>query len=147
MKLFQWLRKRKGIINSVLITAFTSLFFNAISNSSEVFWDNPWRILRKVIFAADLNGVLAWLTLGMLVVFNAVYLIMHHMISKSALRDDFVEVMRNYTSDSLKESVRPGSLSWGEGKTVLVCNDIIYGWKAANVMIDSYDDNKYAFFS
>lgn len=44
--------------------------------------------------------------------------------------------MKAYTSDSLKDNLNNGCLSWGEGKTVLYCNDIIYGWKSSNVLIE-----------
>ena len=63
------------------------------------------------------------------------------------MREEFVEIMKNYTSDSLSEAVQSGCLSWGEGKTVLISNDIIYGWKASNVMVDNYDVNMYVFAS
>ena len=49
--------------------------------------------------------------------------------------------MKAYTSDSLRDNLNNGCLSWGEGKTVLYCNDIIYGWKSSNVLIESYDNN------
>ena len=47
MRIFQWLRRRKATINGVLITIFTSLFFNTISNSLEAFFNNPGSILKE----------------------------------------------------------------------------------------------------
>lgn len=55
--------------------------------------------------------------------------------------------MKQNTSENLEEAIGTGCLSWGEGKTVLFCNDIIYGWKPENIVIDEYDNNMYVFFS
>ena len=35
----------------------------------------------------------------------------------------------------------------GEGKTVDLCNDIIFGWDPENILIEDYEDGMYRFFS
>lgn len=71
---------------------------------------------------------------------------MHTSITRKSLSNDFNEIMKQNTSESLEEAIGTGCLSWGEGKTVLFCNDIIYGWKPENIVIDEYDNNMYVFF-
>lgn len=143
----QWLRKRKTTINSVLITVFTSLLLNTISDSTETFMNHPMRVLKTIFLLDSLSGILTWGAIVLLLMINIAYCVMHKAVLKESLRDEFVEIMKNYTSDSLSEAVQSGCLSWGEGKTVLISNDIIYGWKASNVMVDNYDVNMYVFAS
>ena len=146
MRLFQWMRRRKTTINSILITIFTSLLFNTISECTESFFDNPRSILEKIFLSNNLSGILTWISIILFLVINMTYTILHKALLKSSLRNEFVQIMKDNTGASLKDSVYPGCLSWGEGKTVLLCNDIIYGWKADNIIISDYDDNMYSFF-
>ena len=54
----QWLRKRKTTINSVLITVFTSLLLNTISDSTETFMNHPMRVLKTIFLLDSLSGII-----------------------------------------------------------------------------------------
>lgn len=144
---FQWFRKNRSTINGILITVFTSVFFNLISNEAESVFESPQIIVQDILLSNTLSGILAWISIVLLVVFNLIFKLMHTSITRKSLSNDFNEIMKQNTSESLEEAIGTGCLSWGEGKTVLFCNDIIYGWKPENIVIDEYDNNMYVFFS
>lgn len=147
LRFFQWFRKNRSTVNGVLITVFTSLFFNLISNVSDSFFDSPGVILQEILLSTSLSGILTWLSIVLLLIFNLTFIFMHKSIMRKALSNDFAEIMKENTSASLEDAIDTGCLSWGEGKTVLFCSDIIYGWKAENIVVGDYDDCMYTFFS
>jgi len=55
-------------------------------------------------------------------------------------------LMKKYTSPQLAASLGNGCLSWGDGKTLEICNEIIFGWNPKNILIEEYDDEIYKFF-
>ena len=73
MKAFQWLRKRKATINGVLITVFTSLFLNTISNSTETFMNHPGSVLKSIFLLDNLSGILTWGSIILFFVINIAY--------------------------------------------------------------------------
>ena len=145
MKLFNWMRTHRGTINGVLITVFTSLILNAISNSHENIFKGFREAAAHILDLHSLGGVMILASLLLLLVFNAVYLLVLRRLKRDAATDGFRELMKRCTSPAIAASLGKGCLSWGESKTVEVCSDILFGWKPGNVMIDSYDDVMYRF--
>ena len=82
MRLFQWMRRRKTTINSILITIFTSLLFNTISECTESFFDNPRSILEKIFLSNNLSGILTWISIILFLVINMTYTILHKALLK-----------------------------------------------------------------
>lgn len=146
MKIFVWLRRNRTTINGILITVLTSLIFNTISDAEgNIFTD--FREIIKHLFALDtLSGLIMAASLILLIAFNIAFAIIKNHLNKQSLYRAFPEIMKKYTSPQIAESVDNGCLSWGEGKTLEVCNDIIYGWNPENIIIETYDNEKYKFY-
>jgi hypothetical protein len=146
MKVYLWSRKHRATVNGVLITVFTSLIFNTISDTEGSLLSDFGSILRHVFAIDTLSGFLTFLSLDLIIVFNAYIHISTYIVKKRALSDELADYMKANTSPHLVKSVGNGCLSWGEGKTVEVCGDIIFGWNPENVIVNSYEDNMYMFF-
>lgn len=147
MKLFIWLRQNRTTINGVLITIITSLIFNTISDAEGNIFVDSRKVIKQIFEFKSLSGFLTISSLSILVIFNVVFSILKYHLNRKSLYKAFPEIMRKYTSPQLADSVGNGSLSWGEGKTVEICNDIIYGWKPENILIESYENEIYRFYS
>lgn len=78
---FQWFRKNRSTINGILITVFTSVFFNLISNEAESVFESPQIIVQDILLSNTLSGILAWISIVLLVVFNLIFKIMHTSIT------------------------------------------------------------------
>ena len=68
-------------------------------------------------------------------------------LNKKSLSQEFPEFMKRFTSPQLVESIGNGCLSWGEGKTIEICNDIIFGWSPENILIENYENEQYRFYT
>ena len=146
MRAFSWMRHNRTTINGVLITIFTSLIFNTISDAQGNLFSDSGRVLSQLIDTQTLSGTMTIVSLVLLVIFNAALKVLEAWLNRSTLSEDFPDFMRAHTSPQLVPSVGNGCLSWGEGKTVELCNDIIFGWDPRNVVVDAYDDEIYCFY-
>ena len=146
MKLFQFLRKRIVAINTTLGSAILTFIGNLISEDTSLCINNPLGIWQAIFNMQRLINIIMVVILILLAVIDFIYLGLLFYYKKQSLNNEFFLLMKAYTSDSLKDNLNNGCLSWGEGKTVLYCNDIIYGWKSSNVLIESYNDNLYSFY-
>lgn len=146
MKLFQFLRKRIVAINTTLGSAILTFIGNLISEDTSLCINNPLGIWQAIFNMQRLINVIMVVILILLAIIDFIYLGLLFYYKKQSLSNEFSLLMKAYTSDSLKDNLNNGCLSWGEGKTVLYCNDIIYGWKSSNVLIESYNDNLYSFY-
>lgn len=147
MRFFTWIRKNRTTINGILITVFSSLILNTISDAGGNLFYEYESIITKIFEFRTLSGLLTIVSLVAFIVFNASYVIARQHFNKKTLSQAFPELMKKYTSPSLIDSLGNGCISWGEGKTVEICNDIIFGWKSKNIMVDRYDDGLYIFYS
>ena len=75
MRFFTWLRRHRATVNGILITVFTSLFFNAISDNHGNLFSEFRSIFTEIIDVHSLGGVLIVVSLFLLVVFNLVFVI------------------------------------------------------------------------
>ena len=145
MKIFVWFRQHQTTINGILLTTFASLLFNIISSIDgcafntyadcvdfyrEHFWSCSLIMLSSFLFC----------------VLNILYLCAAYQLNKKSLSMEFPVLMKKYTSPQLAASLGNGCLSWGEGKTLEICNEIIFGWNPKNILIEEYDDEIYKFF-
>ena len=146
MKIFNWFRKYRTTINGILITIFSSLILNTISSVGGEFFVEYKSILPRVFEFRTLSGLFTIASLTALVLFNLIYVLVRHHLNKVSLSQAFPNLMKKYTSPNLVDSLGNGCISWGEGKTVEICNDIIFGWKPENIMVDRYDDELYIFY-
>lgn len=146
MTLFTWFRKHRSTINGVLITVFTSLIFNIIADNHENLFTDFEVVVRQLIDFSSLSGVLISVSFLAIVVFNTLFFLVSKHLNKKTFSKEFPDLMKRFTSPSISDSVGKGCLSWGEGKTVEICNGIIFGWSPENVMIESYDDEMYGFY-
>ena len=126
MRAFSWMRHNRTTINGVLITIFTSLIFNTISDARGNLFSDSGRVLSQLIDTQTLSGTMTIVSLVLLVIFNAALKVLEAWLNRSTLSEDFPDFMRAHTSPQLVPSVGNGCLSWGEGKTVELCNDIIF---------------------
>ena len=147
MKLFVWFRKHRATINGILITLCSSLAFNTISDTHGNLFRDFTEILKQVFEFRSLSGFLIFSSLVILVLINLAFIITRAWLNKPSLSKEFPELMKKFTSPHLTDSIGNGCISWGEGKTLEICNDIIYGWNPDNVLIDKYDDAQYRFFA
>lgn len=127
MKVFVWFRRHLTTINSILLTTFVSLFFNIISSiDGYIFytykdWVNFYK--EHVVSCSIMLGAI--FLCGIL---NVLYFYAKYRINKESLSISFPALMKKYTSAHLAPSLGNGCLSWGEGKTLEICNEIIFGW-------------------
>lgn len=147
MRFFIWLRQNRSTINGILITILTSLVFNTISDTQGYIFKDFDRIIKQIFEFETLSGFISILTIIVLLTYNIVFVLIQHSLNKKAFFNEFVVLMKKYTGHNLVDNVENGCLSWGEGKTVEICSDIILGWNPGNVLIESYDNNRYIFFS
>lgn len=147
MKTFIWFRRNRATVNGILITIFTSLVFNTISETKGNIFKEYKRIATQLFQFGTLSGFLTIVSLVALVLFNVTFIIMKHCLNKNALSREFPALMKKYTSPQLVNSIGNGCLSWGEGKTVEICNDIIFGWNPKNIVIEDYENELYKFYA
>ncbi len=147
MRLFAWLRKRRATINGVLITVFTSLIFNAISENHGNVFSEFGDIFVHLIDFKSLGGIMMLTSILGLLIFNLAFFAASHHLNKKSFSKEFPDLMRRFTSPHISDSIGKGCLSWGEGKTVEVCSDIIFGWTPDNVVVESYENEMYSFYA
>ena len=147
MRFFTWLRRHRATVNGILITVFTSLFFNAISDNHGNLFSEFRSIFTEIIDVHSLGGVLIVVSLFLLVVFNLVFVIVSWQLNKKSHSREFPDLMKRFTSPYVSDSMGKGCIGWGEGKTVEICNDIIFGWNPNNIIIENYENEMYSFFS
>lgn len=146
MKLYIWYRKHRTTINSVLFTIVSSVILNIITEIQENVFDHFWLIINQILNYKTVGGFVMWTSVFLLIVSNTLFILVSHRLNKRVFQNRFYSLMKRYTSEDISESIGVGCISWGEGKTVLVCNEIMNGWKAENVIINSFDDSKYCFY-
>ena len=147
MRLFVWLRKHRATINGILITVFTSLFFNAISDNHGDFFSEFSDIFVQLIDFKSLGGIMMLTSIFALLIFNLALFAVSHHLDKKSFSKEFPDLMRRFTSPHISDSIGKGCLSWGEGKTVEICNDIIFGWTPDNIIVENYENEKYSFYT
>lgn len=57
----------------------------------------------------------------------------------------FAEMMRKYSKGMFTQIGENGGFSWGENRTAIYCEDIIFGWKPEDILVAKYDDVLYHF--
>lgn len=145
MKIFVWFRHHLTTINSILLTTFVSLIFNIISSIDGYAFNTyqDWiNFYKEHIWSCSIMLGAIFLC-GIL---NVLYFYAKYRINKESLSISFLALMNKYTSDHLAPSLGNGCLSWGEGKTLEICNEVIFGWNPPNILIEEYDDELYKFF-
>lgn len=147
MRIFIWLRKYRTTINGIFITIFTSLILNTISGTSGDVFKDPYRVFLQLVDFRSFSGVLTLASLILLVLFNVLLIWGINRINKKSFSREFPEFMKKYSSPQIADSLGGGCISWGEGKTVEICGDVIFGWTPENIVIDRYDDVMYSFFT
>ena len=147
MKLYIWFRKHRATVNSVLITLFTSLAVNTVSGTQGNLFKDYAKVAAQIFEFRSLSGFLTIASLAVLVVFNLAYVIAGRCLNRQSFSREFPAFMKQNTSPQLADSLGNGCLSWGEGKTVEICNDIIFGWNPKNILIEGYDDVQYGFYA
>ena len=145
MRLYSWVKKYKSTLNGVLITAFSSLLINSISGIRDSIVLTPKLVLMAILDFSSLHGFLTWLSFSLIIYFNAFSLILDLVTKRKSYSEDFSKIMKEHTSSRISSTLGKGCLSWGEGKTLIVANEIIFGWEAANVVVYEYNDKKYSF--
>lgn len=145
MRLYSWVKRYKSTVNGVLITAFSSLLINSISGIRESIILTPKLVLMAILDFSSLHGFLTWLSFSLIIYFNAFSLILDLITKRKSYSEDFSKIMKEHTSPRISSTLGKGCLSWGEGKTLIVANEIIFGWEAANVVAYEYNDKKYSF--
>lgn len=147
MRLFNWYRRNRATVNGVLITIFTSLLFNTISDAEGNIFEDYRSISAQLFRFGTLSGFLTITSLTLFILSNAWFEVQRYHLNTNILSSEFPEFMKGYTSRQLADSTGNGCLSWGEGKTIEICNDIIFGWKPENIMIEKYQNEQYRFYS
>lgn len=147
MILFAWLRRHRATINGVLITVFTSLIFNAISDNHGNFFSEFRDIFIQLIDLKSLGGIMMLSSLVILIIFNLAFIVTSRHLNKKSFSREFPDLMKRFTSPHISDSIGKGCLSWGEGKTVEICSDIIFGWNPDNVIVESYENEMYSFYA
>ena len=146
MKIYTWFRHYRAAVNSFLIAIFTSLILDSISGSTAKFYQFS-EIIKDVFKLNTFSGFLLIASFVLLVLFNVTFQLATVWLNKQSLSREFYDFMKNHTSPQLIDSIGNGCISWGEGKTVEICNDIIFGWDPSNVLVDAYNDEQYIFYS
>ena len=147
MRLFTWIRRHRATINGILITVFTSLIFNAISDNHGNLFSEFGDIFPQIIDINSLGGILIIVSLFFLVVFNLTFVIVSRQLNKRSFSKEFPDLMKRFTSPRVSDSMGKGCLGWGEGKTVEICNDIIFGWNPNNIIVENYENEMYRFYA
>ncbi len=145
MKIFSTLNKNKATINGILITLSSSLLFNYLSDISESIFTDPLFVLKKLYNLSSFNCLATWLSLLILIVFNLYCHIEKKKINKETLPEGFYPLMLEHTDERIRDSVEHGVLSWGLGKSVALTNEMMFGWKSKDIVVESYDDSLFSF--
>ena len=53
--------------------------------------------------------------------------------------------MQEHTDERIRDSVDHGIISWGLGKSVALTEEMMFGWKAKDIVVESYDDSLFSF--
>lgn len=146
MRFFTWLRRHRATINGILITVFTSLIFNAISDNHGNLFSEFGDIAAQIIDVSSLGGILIISSLLLLIVFNIVLTVASWQLNRKSFSKDFPDLMKRFTSPNVSDSMGKGCIGWGEGKTVEICNDIIFGWNPNNIIVEDYENERYSFY-
>lgn len=145
MKIFTILNKSKATINGILITLSSSLLFNYLSDIPESIFIEPLFVLKKLCNLSSFNCLATWLSLLTMIAFNLYCHIGKKKIDKETLPEGFYPLMLEHTDERIRDSVDHGILSWGLGKSVALTEEMMFGWKAKDVIIESYDDSLFSF--
>lgn len=144
MKLYYFLKRHRAIINTFLLSVFSSLFFNKISDIQSNLTDIE-EVITSVVQLNAVSDILIYFSAVLLVIINAFLLIYEKIINHYRIDKRFSEIMMDHTDPNLRNSIRVGNFSWGENKTVEVCDEILYGWDISDVVVDEYIDEQYGF--
>lgn len=145
MKIFTILNKSKATINGILITLSSSLLFNYLSDIPESIFIEPLFVLKKLCNLSSFNCLATWLSLLTLIAFNLYCHIGKKKIDKETLPEGFYSLMQEHTDERIRDSVDHGIISWGLGKSVALTEEMMFGWKAKDVIVESYDDSLFSF--
>lgn len=145
MKIFTILNKSKATINGILITLSSSLLFNYLSDIPESIFIEPLFVLKKLCNLSSFNCLATWLSLLTLIAFNLYCHIGKKKIDKETLPEGFYSLMLEHTDERIRDSVDHGIISWGLGKSVALTEEMMFGWKAKDVIVESYDDSLFSF--
>ena len=145
MKIFTILNKSKATINGILITLSSSLLFNYLSDIPESIFIEPFFVLKKLCNLSSFNCLATWLSLLTLIAFNLYCHIGKKKIDKETLPEGFYSLMQEHTDERIRDSVDHGIISWGLGKSVALTEEMMFGWKAKDVIVESYDDSLFSF--
>ena len=146
MRLFTWLRRHRATINGVLITVFTSLIFNTISDSNGNLFRDYKRVFAQIFRIQTLSDVLTAASLVCLIIYNIIISVWIYLLNRKSVSSEFFDLMKLNTSPHLVNSIGNGCISWGEGKTVEICSDIIFGWTPNNILVENYENELYRFY-
>lgn len=116
MILFAWLRKHHATINGVLITVFTSLIFNSISDNHGNFFSEFDDIFIQLIDFKSLGGIMMLSSLVILIIFNFAFIVVSRHLNRKSFSRGFPDLMKRFTSPHISDSIGKGCLSWGERK-------------------------------
>ena len=147
MKPLLFLRKHRTTINSIFITTFTSLIINIISDSQTNLINDLGNVTSQAFDLNSLKGLLIIGSLCLLVVYNVFLSVVFWYISKKTFSSEFPNLMKRFSSPSISGSMGNGCIGWGEGKTVEICNDIIFGWNPESILMEDYTDEMYSFYT
>lgn len=145
MKIFTILNKSKATINGILITLSSSLLFNYLSDIPESIFIEPLFVLKKLCNLSSFNCLATWLSLLTLIAFNLYCHIGKKKIDKETLPEGFYPLMLEHTDERIRDSVDHGIISWGLGKSVALTEEMMFGWKAKDIIVESYDDSLFSF--
>lgn len=145
MKIFTILNKSKATINGILITLSSSLLFNYLSDIPESIFIEPLFVLKKLCNLSSFNCLATWLSLLTLIAFNLYCHIGKKKLDKETLPEGFYSLMLEHTDERIRDSVDHGIISWGLGKSVALTEEMMFGWKAKDVVVESYDDSLFSF--
>lgn len=145
MKIFTILNKSKATINGILITLSSSLLYNYLSDIPESIFIEPLFVLKKLCNLSSFNCLATWLSLLTLIAFNLYCHIGKKKIDKETLPEGFYSLMQEHTDERIRDSVDYGIISWGLGKSVALTEEIMFGWKAKDIVVESYDDSLFSF--
>lgn len=145
MKIFTILNKSKATINGILITLSSSLLFNYLSDIPESIFIEPLFVLKKLCNLSSFNCLATWLSLLTLIAFNLYCHIGKKKIDKETLPEGFYSLMLEHTDERIRDSVDYGTISWGLGKSVALTEEMMFGWKAKDIVVESYDDSLFSF--
>jgi len=92
--LFAWLRRHHATINGVLITVFTSLIFNSISDNHGNVFSEFGDIFIQLIDFKSLGGIMMLSSLVILIIFNFAFIVVSRHLNRKSFSRGFPDLMK-----------------------------------------------------